>query len=45
MNLARIWESQLRWKKAIVGYKEALRENPDYKQAFIALKKLQALLN
>ena len=45
MNLARIWESQLRWKKAIFGYKEALRENPDYKQALIALKKLQALLN
>ena len=45
MNLARIWESQLRWEKAIMSYKEALRENPEYKQALVALKKLQALLN
>jgi len=45
LNLGRVYEFKGKWDKAIACYKKALKENPKYEPAELALQKLHALYN
>lgn len=44
-NLARVYEQRGRWTEAAKNYELALKEQPDYSSAVIALRRLQTRLN